>query len=145
MAGGPCLHPLAAVSVPRIMSERESHLLVVQVASDDGTRCTAAVEVATAGFEISPPETKRSLDLTSDQPEGTLRWLLAPRRAGDYSILVTSGLDSSTTGVVVTTVLGFSARTAQVLTYLSYALGSVLTVPWWVEILRKRFNKSGGA
>lgn len=141
-SSGPCLHPLVGVSIPRIMSERESHVLQVHLAADTQTKCTATIEVGAAGFEISPPETTRSVELDKDQPEGTISWVLAPRQAGEYIILIASGFDTRRVGIVVTNVFGLSARTALVITWACYALGSALTIPWWLDRLKRRRRPS---
>jgi len=133
VAAGPCLHPLANVSVPRVMSEHESRLLVMQLVSGNGRKCTAIVELAAAGFEISPPENIRKVDLGGQNQAATITWSVAPRQAGSYAIHIRAGMDEQNIGIEVTNILGLSAKTALILDYVCWSLGALLSVQWWID------------
>jgi hypothetical protein len=141
----PCKDPLAGVDVSRVMSDHQSQPFVVHLARDEGHPCVATVEIAAAGFDISPTETTRKIDLTPSQPVESVVWMIAAKQMGEYSIAVRAGQDREVIGVVVTNVFGLSVRTAYLLTYASVALGSLLSVPWWVERWQKRRQRAAAA
>jgi hypothetical protein len=135
-AVAPCLHPIASISAPRVMSERESHPLVVHLASEGNEKCEAAVRLAAVGFEVSPPEMEQRIQLGPERPRGEVTWVIAPRQVGEYVVDVSSAFDHNFVSIVVTNILGLRARNAQLMVYLAGALGSILTVPWWLDRIK---------
>ncbi len=132
----PCT--LEEVAVPRVMSVRESHPLVVNVVREEGPPCESTVEVSATNFEFSPGELHRTIMLDAGRFRDTATWVMSPKQTGEYTIVVNTGADVQTFGVVVTNVLGFRAKPAQIITYVGSVLGPMLTVPWWLDRIKSR-------
>jgi hypothetical protein len=128
-----------ATVADRVISERESQALnVVLVNETDPQACNVMVALAAPDFNISPPESNRPISVPPGGEAVTLNWILSPRRTGTYVVSVSTATQAITLGITVTTVLGFTAAQAQILSYLATFLGPMLTAPWWYEQWQKR-------
>jgi len=138
-ASGPCIHALAEV-IPeqRRLSIGESTILEIVMNNSADSNCIANIEVNAAAFDVRPEKEKQF-----DIPPGrtVLLWNISPKSEGSHRILVSSGLEQITSGLIVKDKNGLSSFQLMVISILTSILGPAFTVPWWIEFLSKRREK----
>lgn len=135
-----CALPLVDVELPsRVMSEKESQVLTAVVANRYNTGlCEATLRLAAPDFTVSPAESIPQVAALQPGQQAALTWILSPRATGSYALVVSDSGQSETLGVVVTTVLGFTAAQAQLFSLLATFMGPLLTFPYWFERWEQR-------
>lgn len=140
-----CRRPLVSVDLAdRVMSEDDEQALTVVVGNQvDEVACVVNVQLAALRFDVSPPAlSQTSMELASGETQSFV-WLIAPRRTGEHTIIVTANEELRSLGVTVRTWLGLTAGQARVASWLATLLGPVLTLPWWLERWEKRRRPAG--
>ncbi len=139
---GPCLQLLADVAIERrVMTDRESQALTIDLHNENNIDCTTDVAVHAPDFRTSPLENT----LTVEVPAGSrtqLVWILSPRRSGTYQVAVAVGGEAELIGLSVTNVLGLTVAQAQIVSLFGTILGPMLTLPWWIGWWRRRRSSS---
>jgi hypothetical protein len=72
----------------------------------------------------------------------TEKWTIAAKTAGNQEIVVTSGNVGITIGMKVLSNQFFGPTTMLILSGVSWVLGPMLTVPWWIDLYRRRKDKA---
>ena len=72
---------------------------------------------------------------------GSMSWIISPRKTGTYEIAVSDPLNSKVFGINVTNMFGLSAVQAKSASILGTIFGPMLTVPWWWEKWFQRKKK----
>ena len=124
----------------KVISENKSQALVISSSNGVDEDCETTLSLQAPGFDISPPKTDQIIKLQANS-DGSLSWILTPRRAGIYEIAVSDGLDTKVFGISVKNMLGLSAVQAKLASGLGTLFGPMLTVPWWWDRFRRKKEK----
>lgn len=117
----------------RVQSENKSQSIVITIVNEyDGEECESLISLRAPGFDLSPVKEEQKINLKEKQ-EGSLSWIISPRKAGSYEIAVSDPLNSKVFGISVTNMFGLSAVQAKTASFLGTIFGPMLTVPWWWE------------
>jgi hypothetical protein len=136
VAGETCSYPdLTAIMSRRVIAQNDSE--VVNVMLSHTRRCQVDVTIIAPSFQISPPDSTRSVSLTAENT-ANLSWLLSAREMGSHQILIQAGFQSINIGVTVTNAFGLKVWQAELVGYLGSFFGPALTFPWLYETWRER-------
>ena len=116
----------------RVLSENKSQAILVKAKNESDEDCQSAISLRSPGFDISPAKEEQSITLKSKQ-EGSVSWIISPRKTGSYEIAVSDSLNTKIFGVNVTNMFGLSAVQAKTASFLGTLFGPMLTIPWWWE------------
>jgi len=124
------------ISLPsRVMKETETSLLVVDLKNENEYEsCPVVITLQNSSFEMSPTDDTRRLSLGPSEAR-SINWILTPKKTGKFDITVFVNRDGLKMNITVTNVVGLTAFEAYFLTGLGLILGSMLTIPYWVEKL----------
>ncbi len=137
------LPPLCSwdVNLPeRIMAENRSQAVVVRAANSADRECQSALAFRAPGFDVSPAKEEQKIAIPAGG-NGSLSWILTPRRTGTFQITVSDLLNTRVMGIDVTDVYGLTAVQAKLVSLVGGLFGPMLTMPWWVEKWRRRKEK----
>ena len=137
MIEGPLPCSWEAQEPERVVSESKSQAILVRVKNEVGEPCESKVSLRAPGFDISPIKEEQVINL-DDGKEGSLSWILSPRKIGTYEIAISDPLNTKVYGITVTNVFGLSTVQAKLFSGLGTIFGPMLTIPWWWERLRKK-------
>ena len=121
----------------RVVAENKSQAIVIEVASPTDSECESTISLRAPGFDISPYNAEQKIALEAGK-EGSLSWILNPRKTGTYEIAVSDILNTKIFGITVTNVFGLNAMQAKIASFGGTLFGPMLTVPWWWDRLRKK-------
>jgi hypothetical protein len=121
----------------RVMAENEAQAVLVSVANTTPDACRSTLALRAPSFDMSPNKEEQVLIVPPGQ-EGSVAWIITPRRTGAYELAVADVLNTRSLGITVTNVLGLTAVQAQLLATLGSLFGPMLTVPWWFDKWRQR-------
>lgn len=124
----------------RVMAENKSQAIVVTTKNNAKKNCETYLLLRAPGFDMNPPKEEQKVTLSPGK-NGSIAWILTPRKTGTYDMTVTDIINTSVFGVTVTNVYGMTAAQAKFLSSLSTFLGPMLTVPWWWDRWRQRKQK----
>ena len=126
-----------------VMSEDKTQAVVVSATNSNDTPCESTLAMRAPNFDLSPSKEEQKLTVPVGG-SGSVSWILTPRKTGTFEISVSDILNTKIIGVTVTTLFGFSATQAKVVSIFGSLFGPMLTVPWWFERWwNKRKQKSG--
>lgn len=136
--GSPCELPLEDVVVPQRIVKGDSRSLDIYLSNNDDTEdCEVLVVINAPKFQISPREVEKRVSLPANTKQHT-SWIVSPKETGNHEITIDAGyFDHASVVISVRTVIGLSAGQAQIVSYLTYFLGPILTLPWWLSLLQK--------
>ena len=124
----------------KVVSENKSQALVISTSNPVDVDCQTTLSLHAPGFDAAPPKVEQIINLKPNG-QGSLSWILTPRRAGIYDIAVSDGLNTKVFGISVTNMLGLSAVQAKLASGLGTLFGPMLTVPWWWDRFRRKKEK----
>lgn len=117
----------------RVQSENKSQSVLIKVVNDyPDEECESAVSLRAPGFDVSPVKEEQKINLKPNT-EGSMSWIISPKKAGSYEIAISDPLNSKVYGINVTNMFGFSAVQAKTASFVGTIFGPMLTVPWWWE------------
>ena len=124
----------------RVMTESKSQAILVDFSNPTDATCASTLALQAPGFDISPMKEEQEIVLQPHK-NGSLSWILSPRKVGTYDIAVSDTLDTHVFGISVTNVFGLSAPIIKSGSILGSLFGPMFTVPWWWDRMRKRKEK----
>jgi hypothetical protein len=124
----------------RVMSENTSQTIIVNINDQTTEGCQAVLSLRAPSFDMSPMKEEQKITLPKNG-NGSMSWIISPRKVGTFEITVSDSLNTKVYGVNVTNMFGLSAVQAQVASVAGTLFGPMLTVPWWWERLRQRKQK----
>lgn len=137
-ASAPCSHLNWNVTPEkRLLREKESTAITVQVQNDSPQTCNADITIHTSDFSIAPETTTQSLELPPNE-KGSLVWVITSRDLGTYTIAFSGGLDTAEIGISVTNLFGLTAQQVKVLSILGSFFGPALNLPWIYSVWQQR-------
>src|SRR3989344_5183732 len=117
----------------RVQPENKSQSVVIKVINQyDSEECESIISLRAPGFDVSPVKEEQKISL-KPKTEGSLSWIISPRKTGTYEIAVSDPLNSKIFGINATNMFGLSAVQAKSASFLGTIFGPMLTVPWWWE------------
>ncbi len=132
MVEGPPPCSWDAESPDRVLSENKSQAILIKVKNETDEECQSAVSLRSPGFDMSPAKEEQTIILKSKQ-DGSVSWIISPRKTGSYEIAVSDSLNTKVFGINVTNMFGLSAVQAKTASFLGTLFGPMLTIPWWWE------------
>jgi len=135
-SAGECVNPLLHImQFQRSFVVGESYNIQISVVNESESTCEANIEVDAAAFDVKPD--KKTITL---QPGKTvdLHLNISPKSVGDQVINVTANGAESSVNFVVRDAHLLNRWQSLALSLVSSVGGPLLTVPWWIEFLRKR-------
>ncbi|MBA3471639.1 MAG: hypothetical protein H0T57_00165 [Rubrobacter sp.] len=120
---------------PDTISEEENAELIVSLSADSDTGCQDTVSLDAPNFSTN--STERTTSVSPDEKTADVRWVLAPRKTGDFKAAVTTGEGYEAIGIAVRKEFPW----AQLLSGAGTVLGPMLTVPWWLDKWRERKSR----
>lgn len=136
-AEGPLPCQWTASPPERVIAENKSGAILVSVSNPYDTDCESVLSLRAPGLETSPPKEEQKITIPVKK-NGSLSWILLPRKTGTYQIAVSDTMNTKMFGVTVTNTFGLTALQAQIASILGTIFGPMLTVPWWWEKLWKK-------
>lgn len=124
----------------RVLAENRTQALIINVTNPFDEVCTSTISLRAPGFDISPTKEDQQISLEKGT-EGSLSWIISPRKTGTFDIAVSDQLNTQTFGVTVKNMLGLTAPQAKVASGFGTIFGPMLTVPWWWDRLKSRKPK----
>jgi hypothetical protein len=103
-------------------------------------KCQSSLTLLAPGFDISPRKDEQVISAEAND-RGSVAWVVASDKAGEYEIAITDGVDTRVLGVTVTNLFGLTAVQLQVLAVIGAILGPMLSVPWWLERIQRKKAK----
>jgi hypothetical protein len=132
--------PKWSIDVRRLMSENETQALTVTL-ENSHQDCPYALSLNAPEFSINPDEPIREIPLATQTPASFV-WILSPTKLGTFAVAVELGTPANyevkVVGITVTNSFGLSLWQVQILSYISTALGPILTVAWWYDKWQER-------
>jgi len=129
-----------SVDVQRLMSDSETQALAVLL-QNPMLNCPYRVLINAPEFTLSPNDPTRAVT-PATQESIKFVWILTPTKLGTFAISVTidtiNGSDTRVVGITVTNSFGFVLWQVQLFSYISTALGPILTVAWWYDKWQER-------
>jgi hypothetical protein len=138
LSGASCLHPILYVSPEQlVMSRNDTRAVLVYLTNRGKTACKFSVRLEAPHF--MPSSDTKGVSLAAGE-QRNVSWLLSPPdKPGDFQIKLSAARDEAIVGIRVTSVLGMSARQAELLMFATAGLGaSGITIPWLCSVLFKR-------
>jgi len=127
--------------IERVVSENKSQAVVVNFSNATSAACESVISLRAPSFDISPLKEEQDIKLDSGK-NGSLSWIITPKKTGVYEIAVSDILNTKVFGITVKNIFGLSTLQARLFSSLGTIFGPMLTVPWWWDRLRrKRENK----
>jgi hypothetical protein len=120
-----------------VIAENRSGSIVIKVESSKESECESTISLRAPGFDISPSREDQTVSLPAGK-EGSISWIISPRKTGVYDLAVSDAVDTKIYGVSVKNIFGLSATQAKIGSFLGSVFGPMLTVPWWWDKLRKK-------
>jgi hypothetical protein len=124
----------------RVLTENKSHTIVVNATNGMDEKCQSSLTLLAPGFDISPRKDEQVISAEAND-RGSVAWVVASDKAGEYEIAITDGVDTRVLGVTVTNLFGLTAVQLQVLAVIGAILGPMLSVPWWLERIQRKKAK----
>jgi hypothetical protein len=104
--------------------------------------CRVNIRVSAPAFAVKPEETNIELPDPSGKTARTFAFNLMPQQAGPQVIIVEHGEDEDQFGYSVYDYPLVSPEVTFFFPIVSTVLGSLLSIPWWIEFVeRKRRRK----
>ena len=125
----------------RTISIKETSTVKVNMLNPHFVPCIGEARINAPQFNSSPKEDVQTVKLTPEKQTGEVAWIIQPREMGEQELVVDVGHHSYTFGIYVTNVMGLSPLQAEVLSYLGFFLGPMLTLPWWYGQWQERKKK----
>lgn len=120
---------------PDTISEQENAELIVSLSTDSDIGCRDTVSLDAPNFSAN--STERITSLSPAEKTSDVRWILAPRKTGNFKAAVTTEEDYEAIGITVKKEFPW----AQLLSGMGTVLGPMLTVPWWLDKWRERKSR----
>jgi hypothetical protein len=147
---GLCEHPLREVLPDRrVLILGDSMNLAITVFNDPAESltdkpardesCKVTVEVDAAAFHVAPQ--KREIEIPPGQLTKTY-FNVSPKNVGTQVITVSAGGDFNSVGITVKDQHFMNRWQSSVLSIVSAVGGPMLTIPWWIEFIQKRKEKT---
>lgn len=135
MGPPPCSWEVA--SPERVVSENKTQALQITTSNAGSEPCESVLYLRAPGFDITPNKEEQKISLEAGA-NGSISWILMPRKVGSYEIAVTDNLETKIFGITVKNLYGLNAVQAKAISFLGTIFGPMLTVPWWWDRLRKK-------
>lgn len=137
--------PKWSIDVRRLMSESETQALTVTL-ENPLPECSYKVEINSPEFNLSPSIPRSIMPYTvTTQTSTSFVWILSPTKLGTFAVAIELGTAGANevrvVGITVTSSFGLSLWQVQILSYISTALGPILTVAWWYDKWQERKRK----
>lgn len=124
----------------RVMAENKSQAVVINTKNPESKPCESFISLRAPDFDMRPPKEEIKVSLPAKR-NGSISWIIKPRRTGTYEMAVSDVLNTKILGITVTNVYGLTAGQAKALSTVGSLFGPMLTVPWWWDWYRRRKQK----
>jgi hypothetical protein len=124
----------------QLMSESKTQAIVIKATNSNEKKCESSLTLRSPGFDINPMREEQKISLESKM-DGSISWILTPRKSGTYQISVSDAFNTSIFGITVTNVFGLTAFQAKLFSTAGGIFGPMLTFPWWIEKWFQRKQK----
>jgi hypothetical protein len=118
----------------RVISINESRALLVVLSNWSPCDQQTTLAVYAPDFTVEPIGIQTVM--VPAHSEYKKRWILSPRRAGEFTVVVDTPHLFREVGVTVTNIFGLSSRDASVLALFGGTAGPLLTLPYWFDLWR---------
>lgn len=136
--------PKWSIDSRRLMSDSETQALTVTL-ENSYQYCSYELNLDAPEFSISPNEPIREIPDATQKPVSFV-WILSPTKLGTFAVAIglgtSAGNEVRVVGITVTNSFGLSPWQVQILSYISTALGPILTVAWWYDKWQERKRRN---
>tara|TARA_Y100000780_G_scaffold84483_1_gene76412 strand:- start:3928 stop:4575 length:648 start_codon:yes stop_codon:yes gene_type:complete len=102
--------------------------------------CEVTVSLNAPAFRTSPRAEKQTFISKGSDSLHDVSWVLEPTKMGDHVALVVMGSTFIEIPIVVTNNLGIPLFYSEILAKIGFFLGPMLTLPWWLDLIKKKRN-----